>query len=637
MYIRSLICFPGQRQTLSLVGNMLAKSLLIVLTLTKVINGQKLNQNHKTIQFILDMEADLFCSGLVVVSDNFENNDRLDELIERYQRPLILLESHSNGIVSTYIPRQKIRQETYCKNVVLFISNLDVIPPVFHQVLERYHVRNFFIATRNISSRADILLREIRSESIWLLVESGPKLRIRRWFVNNIIQSIDISKYNDSVKQNLLTHQKLTGLHLTIGTLDFPPIVFAEKNRENTVETHGIEPSLMSIIAERLDFKFHYIFPDNTDEMWGTLIFNGDNFTITGILGLLHSKRADVAYGDLHIQERLVPYVDFTVAFRNNYECFLIPAPRPYAKWTALYHPFSPAIWTVTGFVSGCAVVTLWLLAKFSPRHPNKDSFFCDLMVCFLYILGTFLGVQQPEIRSHANRLFLVWWLLAAATIIPTLYRSGLISFITFPYTPPPLETIEQLVDSPFKKISWGEFFKTSLMNSTDQLQRKLGSQLAVATNLTNMFSLLETDSWAIMSNQGNLRYEIAAHYPPTTDGPRVHIMRECVFPTRSALGLQKHSSLKPYFDREIYRIVEVGLVEHITSLFAKKEDQWDPRANSGKLVSYSLDSLQGAFYLWALGIGISTFAFLAELIVNCQSKRRKKKNVSLTIAESRQ
>ena len=252
----------------------------------------------------------------------------------------------------------------------------------------------------------------------------------------------------------------------------------------------------------------------------------------------------------------------------------------------------------------------------------NNDAFFSETMICFLYIFGGMVGVpyQDKTVRSNANRFFLAWWLLAAATIIPTLYRSGLISFITFPYTPAPIDTIQQLTDSSLKKISWGQYYKTSLLNSVDALHRQLGDQCVVGTNVTEMFSLLETDSWAVMSNQGNLLYEVVARFPPTSNGPRFHLVNECVFPTRSAIGLQKYSSLKAYFDFQISRIVETGIVEHITSLFAKKQDKWDPRVN-GKLAAYSLNSLQGAFYLLGIGIGLSILAFLVELIVGYHKK----------------
>ncbi|KAI9558989.1 hypothetical protein GHT06_015778 [Daphnia sinensis] len=574
------------------------------------------DKDCRTVEFI--MEAESMCSGLVVIFEEdgtAEQEEIVDELSVRYRRPLTLLRSR-HGKVQAF--DEITDKETVCNNVAVLLHNLEEFPPIYEHIQQHYYLGDVILVTSSNSSKiGDKLLQDARNEKLYLFVERGQRLvEIHKWMVSDRLQIDYISKNNNLSRGKLPGQRKmLMGRNLTIATLDFPPIVFAKKNVSGKVIASGIEPSLVAILADKLNFKVNYILPVN-DEMWGTLVFNGTgNVTVTGLLGFLHRKEADVSYGDLHMQQRLLPYVDFTRAFRNNYECFLVPAPRPYAKWTALYHPFSSAIWAVTGLVCIFAVGTLRLLAKWSSWRANEDGFFSDTMVCFLFILGSMLSAQQPqEVRMPANRLFLIWWLLAAATVIPTVYRSGLISYITFPYTPAPIDTIQQLVDSPLKKISWGDYFKTSLLNSNDPLHRKLGVQFAIATNLTNMFSLLETDSWAVMSNQGNLRYQAAALFPPTSDGPRVHLMTECVFPTRSALGLQKGSSLKPYFDKEIYRLVEAGIVEHISSQFAKKQKPWDP-TKSRKLAAYSLDSLQGAFYLLGLGIALSFLIFLSEVI----------------------
>ncbi len=609
---------------------------ITLLSLAFLVAGSSVSRySPKTVEFVLQMGAHLMNDGLVMIFDEdiwAANEEFVDEFIERYRQPLTLLQIRSGQFRNFgSFQNSLLITEIVCNDVILFIQDLNDILTIYNNVYLNYHVKSVTVVTKSHDTlQIDKLLYAIQSESLSVLLDRGRYLsEIRSWVVSNRIRVDSLKKYEHPTS---IERKTLMGRHLTIATLDFPPIVFAEKNTKSGIVTaSGIEPSLMNIIAERLEFNFSYILPAN-DEMWGTLIFDGNNVTVTGLLGLLNKNKADVAYGDLHMQQRLLPYVDFTLAFRNNYECFLVPAPKPYAKWTALYHPFSSAIWAVTGLIFVFAVATLRFLAEWIPRRINKDAFFSDTAVCFLYILGGMVGVQQAqEIRSNANRMFLIWWLLAAATIIPTLYRSGLISFITFPYTPAPIDTIQQLADSSLHKISWGEYFKTSLLNSTDALHRRLGGQFAVATNLTHMFSLLETDSWAVMSNQGNLRYEVSTRFPPTSNGPRVHLVNECVFPTRSAIGLQKHSSLKSYFDKEIYRIVETGIVEHITSLFAKKQDKWDPQTNADKLVSYSLDNLQGAFYLLGFGLGLSTLTFLVELILGYHTHSKNQKSTCMS------
>jgi hypothetical protein len=186
---------------------------------------------------------------------------------------------------------------------------------------------------------------------------------------------------------------------------------------------------------------------------------------------------------------------------------------------------------------------------------------------------------------------------------------------MTFPFTPPPIDTIQQLVASSVKKIVYDPLMKEILMKSNNSLQRQLGSQMITNDNLTYMFSLMDSDDWAVDANLDNLRYVVATQYPMTPAGPRVHLMKECVFAMRAALGLQKESPLKPYFDREIQRLIEAGIVEYHRSRFAKKAVTWNPTASKQKIVAFSLDSLQGAFYSFAICVLASAVAFAGEVM----------------------
>ena len=96
--------------------------------------------------------------------------------------------------------------------------------------------------------------------------------------------------------------------------------------------------------------------------------------------------------------------------------------------------------------------------------------------------------------------------------------------------------------------------------------------------------------------------------------------MKERLFSTRSSFGLQKDSPLKPAMDRVIQRLIEAGLVEyHRSANYGnnKKDDEIPESAsNEDRLVRFSLDNLQGAFYLLSIGVVIATLAFVTELIV---------------------
>ncbi len=125
---------------------------------------------------------------------------------------------------------------------------------------------------------------------------------------------------------------------------------------------------------------------------------------------------------------------------------------------------------------------------------------------------------------------------------------------MTSPLTPPPVNTIQQLVRSSINKIMFTDYYKGVLLNSTDPWRRILGEQIIISNNLTEMYSLVldrsnketeEEDEWAVDSSLDSILYLSAGK-------PGLHLMKECLFPTRSSLGFQKDSYLKKYFDCQV-------------------------------------------------------------------------------------
>ena len=185
---------------------------------------------------------------------------------------------------------------------------------------------------------------------------------------------------------------------------------------------------------------------------------------------------------------------------------------------------------------------------------------------------------------------------------------------MTFPFTPPDIDTLQQLADSRLTKVVFGTFQKGIYLNSTLKVQQTLGDQLIPYYNLTETYLLLASGQYAVESNLDNLRYMAATMYPTKTTGPTVHLIKEAIMPVQATFGLQKDSQLKTYFDRHIQRLVEADIVGYQTNKFAKKIDKWNPK-KSKVLVPFSLDSLQGAFYLVAIGYALALLAFVVENI----------------------
>lgn len=549
----------------------------------------------------------------------------IGKLLECYQIPFALFHytSKNYSLLQNWIPDQQLR-EIFYNDIIIFLYDSNYLP-LLQRDLEQYLlIKNVIIVTRP-SRQAEKFLSNITNENVLLIIDYSQYIEVFSKKINGHVQR-EILKRGSTIKSDDPLVQKsrnLMGRHLNVAALHhYPPAMF-RKNISGSSDLDGIEPSLINVLSQSLNFTYNFIIAAPT-EMWGRVVYDkGYNTTATGLMGLLMRKEADLAIGEMYVDYSRLRYIRFSIPYKFGYECFLVPASRPYAKWTALYHPFTPTVWLAIAISFFLAFLLLYFVSKWRYSTSLKDPSFEEIQMCVLYVLGNMVGVQQPqEIRSTANRVFLICWFIAA-TIIPTGYRSGLISYMTFPFTPAPINTVDHLVRSPLKKIIFGDLIKDILNKSTNQQRQQLAQQLVVNRNLTFMYSLLSTNLWAVDSSQDNLRYIAATQFPTTSSGPQVHLMDECLVPMLAAFGLQIISPIKPYLDRKIQHLVEAGLVDYHRSQFAKKSDNWNPKASDG-LAPFSLNNLQGAFYLFCLGVAISTFTFVTEFM-NSYCKRKKK------------
>ncbi|XP_059350104.1 uncharacterized protein LOC132087761 [Daphnia carinata] len=580
----------------------------VVLALVLVIHVVLSRDDQRTVQVILKLLSDTNCHATIVVSD--ENPGHYTEglvntFINMQSNPIILPELSDRN--------QKRYREPTCQNAVLFGNEIATLTSLYRAMKSQFKINNALIVARFYPEDAIRLLFDIQEENVFVLLEkNGRDLELYSWKVNNKTSFVIIRNQSDVTLTRERNHStNLSGRHLMIGTLAFPPTIIIDAERRIT----GFEPSIIEALSSHLNFTYEFI-QTSPNEMWGEILGTDDNHTVTGLLGMLVRKEVDIAAGGLYISSPRVPYVDYTEIYNCEYEKFVVLAPRPYGKWTALFYSFTWQTWLATIVSAFVVIVMLRFVAACSSRYRESvnNDVFADFQYCCLYVIGNLSNVQvQPQnITSGSNRTFLIGWLFATL-ILTTGYRSGLISYMTFPFTPPTIDTLQQLVDSPLQKIVFAGFFKSILMNSSNELEKKIGEQLIPHYNLTGMFVELEKGSFAIESSLNNILYMTALMYPTTSAGPRVHLIKENLLPAWVAFGLQKNSQLKPYFDKEIRRLTESGLVEHHITTFAKKLVKWNPKKANDR-ISFSLDSLQGAFYLLGVGIVASIVVFIVEI-----------------------
>ena len=600
------------------------------------------SRNQLTIDILLKILSHSTCPGTVVAvpdSDWTDSRQFLDDFIQKYNKPVVYFHTNSTGNHLLY-DREKI-----CTDAIIVCDDGEETDQRIMSVY-RHIQRHFFLDYILIVTETSIdhlpTIRTLKSEKILFLIRnsSDGQLDIFRWSVafDRMLHLPNIDNRTNlelMYHRNRIHHSKWAGRPLKLATLNFPPAVLVRRDEKtNRTTFDGIEPSLLKLIADRLNFTLNFILSSD-EELWGRITVEppAGNETIqqvryTGIRGMLAKGEVDIGFGDLNIDPPSLPYISFTKAFKTDYECFIVPVPSPLPSWMALIQPFNLPTWLAT-------LATIFIISFVIHQTEGQHT----MSVSLLSVLGQTLGVSQPQqLRSrvptrtaHQCRRYVVLysWLMAA-TILSNGYRSGLTSYLTRPFLPQPVNTIQQLADSPLNKIMFSETFKILLLNSTDAKRRQLGQQVVTTFNMSHMFSLLTAASggrdWAVASSVDHLRYiqtgdaDLRRHY---------HVMRQCLYPTLSSFGLQRQSPIKDEIDRLIHRLIESGLVEyhrsvdyrhhhrHVRRKVANPADG-SPDAgirNGEMVVQLSIKNLQGAFYLLAIGLALSVLTFVVEMV----------------------
>ncbi len=304
--------------------------------------------DQRTIDVVSVLLEDKKCTGIVAALNTGciggclrmiqdENKELAEKFINEQKKPLTLLES-VNGIVPGWNKDEKWDNGPVCWSVVVFSHEPEMFKSLYRQIMIRYNVNKIAIVSRFSSETASQLLSEIQNENFFVVLEKpGRDLELYTWAANYKIFKM-IIKINKSVSADMIKINSLNllGRHLKIGTVSFPPSDIIDYCGQVT----GIEPSLLETIAGRLKFSYEYV-QASPNEMWGEINRNGDNVTITGLLGMLSRKEVDIVLAQLYISLTRWKDIGYIVVYKFSYESFLVPAPRPYAKWTALFYSFT--------------------------------------------------------------------------------------------------------------------------------------------------------------------------------------------------------------------------------------------------------------------------------------------------------
>ena len=378
---------------------------------------------------------------------------------------------------------------------------------------------------------------------------------------------------------------------------------------EGQSDYRGLEVKIFKTIAEKLNLKSYSIKRPSDGGLWGEEISPG---RFTGLMGDLQRDKADIGWAQLFIIPNRAKIIDYTSAYDIDYLCYMLAKPPPLPPWTAVVLPFELSIWlcllTSNTLCVLLSVFFVWYL-KQEKRFPYFDVIF--------YVYGAALDESlsfAAKVKPTAMRIFMAFFLFSS-TITAQFYRSGLITNLSVPYIPKPIDTLKEASTYPAPIASFGDTFLKATRNSLNPHLQRLAENYIVHYNFGEAFKNVSEGKIIMGESRQFIDFNIRKHYTDEFGETGMHVMKECLTPYRVAFGLSKGNPLTRPFGRVIQRLIEAGLVRK----WMKDELDLIARLSEVKTEAeakpWTLNELQGAFLVSAVMTGLAALVFLLELM----------------------
>ncbi|GFU53009.1 glutamate receptor ionotropic, kainate 3 [Trichonephila clavipes] len=384
------------------------------------------------------------------------------------------------------------------------------------------------------------------------------------------------------------------------------PSVFKVNAVGDKIVADGADGKLLNCLAEKLNFEYEVVL--TPDGQWGSRDKNG---TWDGIVGLIQSGRADFGMPALGITEERNEDLDFSFPYTLLEKLFVTKEAGEMPKITAFTYPFTRNAWILYVLMTLAAAVLF-------QRIVFKNA---TLLGSFISVLGSIVSQAMENIRETPwRRILLALW-LSIATIMPFLYNTNFLSFLTMPEKMPIPRTFEELS----KAVLSGKFKCLTPIGTVDR-------ELLRESNIDYLVKLVE------IIEKNDWKYPFGKSFVDLLDGPIALMMpREGMdivlgkppsINVKSSLdnmgirhvgiGLKKGFCCKEQLNSVMYGILSGGLYKkwfREQTFISTLHDRLNAKQDEEKL-QLTLEDLKLAFFTLSIGYFLAFLAFLAEMLI---------------------
>ncbi|XP_073829015.1 uncharacterized protein [Musca autumnalis] len=403
--------------------------------------------------------------------------------------------------------------------------------------------------------------------------------------------------------------ENMHGCTLTILTWTYLPYIVVERNEETgeLISLHGIEGSVISVLAERMNFTIRVKEPNPKDR--GDIYPNG---TATGAAKMILEREANITIISYMYNKDRADHMSASASYLNLPYILAMPKGKPLTPFQRLIKPFRYIIWSCFTSSFFFAILMIYYV-RFLGKTKLIDFIFGQgNRLPFTNLLSTLLGGAVYSILPYRNfaRFLLTVWILYTL-VLRTAYSGALYNILQDGKARNNLQTLQEVVDHNFTIYAFPAVAK--VLEFLDP-KPNIGVVDAVNTVPKLFEKISDVDNREKVA-LCLLEYSIRS-YNQMNPTRRVEILPQALITTPIVFYMPHHSYIRDQTGQLIMQMLQAGIMKRLESVYLYIA--WKSQRSQGEPTRLSFHLLLGIFSAYAVFLIFCFFVFLLEL---CSSR----------------
>jgi ABC-type amino acid transport substrate-binding protein len=241
--------------------------------------------------------------------------------------------------------------------------------------------------------------------------------------------------------------QNFHGCPLKVTTFaSLAPSVLKRDHPNGTFELYGRDIELMRTLAEELNFRttIKYLHEYGS---WGIIFENG---SISGAMGEVHTRAADLAWGNLNLKLDRIDKLGFSFGYYLETLIFVIPKGEKLSSFQKLVRPFEVDVWIACSATLFVSILIIFIVTHQS-QFARKYIFGGRVGNPYMNLMTIIVGGSQRKLPALTFARSLLMMFILLCLVIRTIYQGSLYKFLQANDKKPDAATIEEMAQKGFK------------------------------------------------------------------------------------------------------------------------------------------------------------------------------------------